>query len=838
MTGASTLPSPPTLSVAENAPCRFPAGPWQVVSGKIEVYLVWARGRRLLYVAAPDDLVISPEPDSRIEVHGVAIQKAQLQPARMQGDDLRKAERIWRAAILADPFDPRGEDPIGEHVDTTDPVQTAEFLEEIADNHDRMSALQDARELERLRPQNAGVLADPQHMRALRRVAEAVGMKPADLKGLPASSDDAPVQAQVRSAGLRARRVVLEADWTQRNQGPLLVRHQADDPIKAYIWQRGAYRDEDGAPVDGGVTAARAYSVYASLPREAKGVWSLARFALFTGSGHDIVTVIVAAAGVALLGILIPLATAWLLSDVVPSGNAGLLMAVGIALGVAALISMTLSTGRAIATARIGGRGAMRLGAGLTDRLLRLPVAFFKDFSAGDLNQRIEAVDQLRELGVSLIMSAGLTAILSIVYLGVLLGYDFKLAVLAFGLVSLYILAVVFVRFLQIEPIREAAAIDGQIAGLTYETLEGVAKLRVSAAEGRAMHRWHELYVRERMASLRAGRIATHFGAFSDAYQTVTLMALFAAAGAYVTADTEAGIFIGFLAAFGAFQSAFVGLSDALLQVYTAQPLVERARPILEAEPEIGIDQRDPGTLNGEIEVSGLSFAYGDGSVPVLINVDLRIRAGEHVAIVGGSGSGKSTFLRLLLGFEKPQRGSIVYDGQDLSHLDLTRVRGQIGVVLQSSQLFADSILGNIRGAGTASLADCLEAAEQAGLSPDLEQFAMGIHTPITEGASALSGGQRQRILIARALAAKPRLLFFDEATSALDNVTQAIVARTLDQLKITRITIAHRLSTVRNADTICVLEDGRIAEQGTYQDLMQAGGVFAHLAKRQLIEE
>jgi ATP-binding cassette subfamily C protein len=266
--------------------------------------------------------------------------------------------------------------------------------------------------------------------------------------------------------------------------------------------------------------------------------------------------------------------------------------------------------------------------------------------------------------------------------------------------------------------------------------------------------------------------------------------------------------------------------------------LVERAKPILEAEPEVDPGRSDPGQLSGAIEAAGLTFAYGEGLAPVLNNLDLKIAEGQHVAIVGGSGSGKSTLLRLLLGFESPLRGSILYNGQDLTRLDLTRVRGQIGVVLQASQLFAGSILENIRGAGNAGLEECLIAAERAGLAQDLEYFAMGIHTPITEGASTLSGGQRQRILIARALASSPKMLFFDEATSALDNTTQAVVSGTLDAMKITRVTIAHRLSTVRNADLICVLEDGKFVEQGSYDMLMARDGAFAKLAQRQLAGE
>ena len=351
------------------------------------------------------------------------------------------------------------------------------------------------------------------------------------------------------------------------------------------------------------------------------------------------------------------------------------------------------------------------------------------------------------------------------------------------------------------------------------------------------MHRWLDLYRQEREAAIEAGRVSAHFAAFSDTYQTITLLALFAAATLLSQIGATAGVFIAFLSAFGAFQGAFVGLSQTFLQIYAAQPLMDRARPILEA----GIEQpdgADPGRLGGAIEGAGLTFAYGPGLPPVIDNLDFEVRPGQHMAIVGGSGSGKSTLLRLLLGFEQPRTGTITYDGQDLSRLDVTSVRSQIGVVLQASQLFAGSILDNIRGASSAGLEACITAAGRAGLARDLEYFAMGLHTPITEGGTTLSGGQRQRILIARALASDPKLLFFDEATSALDNATQARVARTLDEMRITRITIAHRLSTVRNADLICVLEAGRFVERGTFAELMALDGKFAALARRQLTDD
>ncbi|MEM7743403.1 MAG: ATP-binding cassette domain-containing protein [Pseudomonadota bacterium] len=688
------------------------------------------------------------------------------------------------------------------------------------------------------------VLADStgaDRIAAVRAIAGSIGLKPEDLPPLTAGASDLPLPALCRVGGLRARQITLEAGWHARDHGPLIAHLAKDARHHALIWDGKSYRDPDGKRLTG-QTAERyahtAYTVSSPLPRRVRGLWSLAFHVMRQGNRRDAIISAMAAAVAAGLGILVPLATAWLLSDIVPAGMAGLLIAVGVALGCAALISAVIQSARSIATTRIEGRGATVLGAALTDRILRLPTRFFKDFGAGDLNQRLENVEAMRQLAVSILMSAGLTAVLSVAYLIVLFTYDTRLALIGLALVAGYIVAVVLARVLQMEAIREAATLDGEIASLTYETLDGIGKLRASAAEDRALDRWLDVYGRERAAGVRAGIVGVNFGAFADAYQTLTLMFLFAGAGALAAVDAPAGIFIGFLAAFGSFQGAFVGLSQAMLEIYSAQPLVERARPILEAETEVDPGRGDPGRLTGDIEGSEIVFAYGPGLPAVLDGLDFRVRPGEHMAIVGGSGSGKSTLLRLLLGFESPQRGAILYDGQDLSRLDLTRVRSQIGVVLQASQLFAGSILENIRGAGTASLEDCLVAAAKAGLKRDLEYFAMGIHTPITEGAGALSGGQRQRILIARALAAQPNILFFDEATSALDNTTQAVVSETLDMLDVTRVTIAHRLSTVRHADRICVLQNGRFVEQGTFDELMRLEGAFADLARRQLTEE
>ena len=255
----------------------------------------------------------------------------------------------------------------------------------------------------------------------------------------------------------------------------------------------------------------------------------------------------------------------------------------------------------------------------------------------------------------------------------------------------------------------------------------------------------------------------------------------------------------------------------------------------MEEEPESVGDKIDAGVLSGAIEVSHLTFGYGEDGRDVLKDLNFKISAGEHVAIVGRSGCGKSTLVRLLLGFEKPRKGSIYYDGQDLSELNMPSVRTQMGVVLQNGQLMQGDIFTNIIGTNALTQDDAWAAAEAAGIADDIAMMPMGMQTVISEGSTNISGGQRQRILIARALVTKPSILIFDEATSALDNRTQSIVTNSLNSLKTTRIVVAHRLSTIRQCNKIFVMDAGQIVEQGEFDELVAKGGIFANLVKRQI---
>jgi ABC-type bacteriocin/lantibiotic exporter with double-glycine peptidase domain len=288
----------------------------------------------------------------------------------------------------------------------------------------------------------------------------------------------------------------------------------------------------------------------------------------------------------------------------------------------------------------------------------------------------------------------------------------------------------------------------------------------------------------------------------------------------------------------GRLTGAFVALAGIATTVAQIRPVLEMCEPILKAEPEVTEEKEIVTEVSGNIEVSHVTFRYEQNTPYVLKDLNMKVRSGEYVAIVGRTGCGKSTLVRLLLGFEKPETGSIFYDQHDVANVDPRSLRKSIGVVIQNGELFQGDIFSNITiSAPQLKMEDAWEAAELAGIADDIREMPMGMQTLISEGQGGISGGQKQRLMIARAVAPKPKILIFDEATSALDNKTQKQVSDSLDSLQCTRIVIAHRLSTIRNCDRILVMDQGTIVEEGTYDDLISKDGLFADLVRRQRLD-
>jgi ATP-binding cassette subfamily C protein len=495
---------------------------------------------------------------------------------------------------------------------------------------------------------------------------------------------------------------------------------------------------------------------------------------------------------------------------------------------------------RSVALIRIEGRMSATLQAAVWDRLLTLPVGFFRGYTAGNLAERAMGIDAIRQVLSGTTVAALLGIIFSVFNFAILFAYDAVLAGWATLLVAVALAVTVGAGWLQLRHQRQLSRKQAENSGMVLQFLTGISKLRVAGAEVQAFGMWARRFAEQRRLRFAVRRIGVGLAAFNAAFPVVASLVIFAAASGRLDAPSgetalRTGDLLAFLAAFSALMGAMVATSSALVGALAVIPHYENASPILLAEPESDSDRADPGTLSGEIEVQHLRFRYGGDGPYVLDGLSLRVRPGEFVALVGASGSGKSTLLRLLLGFETPESGSVYFDGQELGGLDVLAVRRQVGVVLQNGRLMPGDIFSNIVGSSLCTLDDAWEAARMAGLDEDVRAMPMGMHTVVSEGGSTLSGGQRQRLLIARAVVTRPRILLFDEATSALDNRTQAVVGDSLSRLQATRLVIAHRLSTIVDADRICVVQEGRIVQTGSYDALMREAGPFAELARRQL---
>lgn len=650
------------------------------------------------------------------------------------------------------------------------------------------------------------------------------------------------LEAIIHASGLRAREVALRDDWWRRDNGPLLgywgtERHPVAllpaSSTSYNLYDPITHKRQRITPQLAQQISRFAFSFYPTLPNRPLTLSDLARFGL-RDSLRDVGIVVWMGVMGGLLSTLIPLITGRIFDMIIPAADRRGLVELVMILLVAAFATAIFQVVRSIAVLRIEMKFDGTLQSAIWDRLLNLPTAFFRGYSAGDLSSRAMGVSTIRRTVSGTIVLAMLSSVFSLFNFLLLFILDARLAVVATTLVLLAALITWVAGYRQMRYQRALADIQGNISGLVLQLITGISKLRIAGVENRAFAQWAQRFGQQKRLAYKAGSVENALTVFNMVYPIMTLLILFA----FVVQDSAitTGVFLAFNAAFTQFLLAGLELSNAFISVLRIVPNYERMKPILQTLPEVDATRADPGELTGEIEVNHVSFRYKEDGPLILKDISFQVRPGDFVALVGPSGSGKSTLLRLLLGFERPTSGAIFYDGQDLSGLDIRSVRRQLGVVLQNSQLMTGDIYTNIVGIAPLSMEAAWEAAEMAGLADDIRQMPMGMHTIVSEGGTTLSGGQRQRLLIARAIAKKPKILFFDEATSALDNRTQAIVSESLESLDATRIVIAHRLSTIIHADRILVFERGAIVQSGTYESLMREKGLFAELARRQLV--
>ena len=647
-----------------------------------------------------------------------------------------------------------------------------------------------------------------------------------------------------RPTGTMRRNVRLEAGWYKRAFGAMLGRLDTGEAVALLPrGVRGYSYLEPGTGRKRKVTAEVAAHIqsdvvlfYKPLPTKSLKVRDLIAFMLRVFDRNDYLLVFAAALAVTIIGLVPAQANQIAFGTVVPSGQARLILPVGALLLGVAVSTALIGACRNLVMSRVAIKLDVVTEAATFSRILALPTSFFKQYSSGNLARRVASVTMLVQQIATVLLGSGLSSLLALVYVLQIAAYAPALALPALAIIVVQAVLTVAVTFAIQRYEREAMEANAELSGTVTALLNGIQKIKLAGAEDRAFAKWAHGYADFARATYNRPAMLRALPAL------VALVGLFGNIAIYYLAgstNVSVADYMAFNVAYGQATAAIMALAAVAGQMAQISPMLEMVAPILEVTPETAEDKPNVESLSGGIEVSGVSFRYNEDSPYILKDLSFKVRPGEYVALVGKSGCGKSTIMRLLLGFEKPEFGTIFYGSYDVQKVDLRSLRQHIGVVMQDGKLFMGDISSNITiSTPNATLDDAWEAAEIAGIGDDIRKMPMGMQTMITEGGGGVSGGQRQRLMIARAVCGKRRILMLDEATSALDNKTQKHVSDSLDALKCTRIVVAHRLSTVRHCDRILVVDDGRIAEEGTYDELLERGGLFAELVERQRLDK
>ena len=642
-------------------------------------------------------------------------------------------------------------------------------------------------------------------------------------------------------SGIMHRRVMLEGNWWKDCDGALLAVTKDKGEFCALLprktggysfWNTSSGAREKLTSKHKDMFEKEALCFYEPLPEEVKNGKQLLFFLFKHIAIFDYAIVLLATLLATLLGMMTPYISGIIFSRLIPSGKTDIVFTTAILLLITVLAAYIMSVVRTGTLERIKNRMENVVQNALMSKLMHLPPRFFQRKSAGGLATIITYLDRLPMVIADVLLGPCITAVFSFAYviqIGVLAP---SLALPAFVTLIVQALIIIFSIKQKLRLTREELSANMEVKGITYSAISGIQRIKLSGSEKRIVSRWAKAYKDRAKAAYKVYFPSTMQNELVVAAALAgTLWVYFSGASRGI----ELSQFVVFLSAFSIATNNITSLSECAQHLPFLKPSLKLIEPILSEAPETSAGKMVVGRLSGAIEMSHVTFRYSEKSPVVLDDLNLKIKPREYIAIVGRSGCGKSTLMRLLMGFEKPESGMIMYDQRDLAELDPASLRRNIGVVLQNGKLFAGSIFSNITiSAPWLTLKEAWEAAEMAGMADDIRNMPMGMHTLISEGSGGISGGQKQRLMIARAIAPKPKILMFDEATSALDNITQKKVSDTLDTLNCTRVVIAHRLSTIRNCDRILVMDKGKIAEDGSYDELIAKNGLFAELVERQ----
>lgn len=644
-------------------------------------------------------------------------------------------------------------------------------------------------------------------------------------------------------SGVRVRQVRLGTEerwWTGAGDTILAFRAEDRHPLvltPGWLSNLRAINPITGKknPVTAAFAAtlsARAWIFYRPLPQDSAGIGDLLRIGA-GDIGGDAMRFLLAGLAMGLSWLLPALVADAVINQALPGNDIRLLSLATAALICVALFQALLHATQGMAQMRLEGRAVSRIEAAFWDRLLRLPLDFLRNFSAGDINMRGMVFRVLRDRALGSVAGAVVSVVFVLPIFVLIFRYQGDVAASLFTFGGGGVVLVLAICWRQIEPQQRVYAMMRSLSGLLQQFAKSIPTLRSNNAEKPAYAIWARDFLAQKRAELEVGKSQAHLRALQAALPIMPGVVLMLAVPLSAESRVTAGGFIVIYLLFGAFMQAWSRLSEVFGQLSTLRPCLDLIRPFLMQAPENTRERQPVTELGGGIFIDHVSFRYESGGPLILDDVSMEFKPGELVAITGASGSGKSTIFQLLLGLAQPDSGNVYYDGRDLRHLNLKQLRSQLGVVPQNSQLWPQDIWDNIVGDRMdVQESEVERAMELADISREVAAMPMKAFTFV--GARTMSGGERQRVTIARALLRNPRIILLDEATNALSNESQAKVMRNLERMSSTRIVIAHRLSTLREADRIYVLESGKVAQQGTFEELTNTGGLFSTLVDRQ----
>lgn len=690
----------------------------------------------------------------------------------------------------------------------------------------------------------AGAIADERIITkdAIDDILKYFHIKPAEIPDTIEDPDE-QLEYALRPHGLMYRDIELSEDWYNNAYGPMIA-YMKDSGVPVTVYPKAVrgywYRDGSGKKITLNKKTAKLFDDYAlcfyrPMPLRALKIKDLLIYMKQCLNRYDFALLVGIMLLGTLVGMLIPRLTMLATGFVLESGNVSVLIGTAIFILCVSVSSYIIKACSQLAAERINTKTGNAVESALMMRILSLPAPFFKKFSSGELNSRSQSMKELCSLLINNVFSVSLTSLISLLYITQIFSFAPALTVPAIVIILVTAGFSLITTLAQMKITKEQMELAAADDGISYALINGVQKIKLAGAEKRAFAKWAKGYSKSAALSYDPPMFLKINPAITLAISIIGTAVIY-----YIAATTNVSPseYIAFNASYGMVTGAFTSLAGIAISVAQIQPILQMAEPILNAEPEISQGREMVTALSGSIELNNVCFRYNENLPYIVDGLDLKIRPGEYIAIVGRTGCGKSTLVRLLLGFETPQRGAIFYDGKDMNRMDMKSLRRHIGAVTQDGSLFRSDIYSNIViSAPQLTLDDAWEAAELAGIADDIRAMPMGMNTMISEGQGGISGGQKQRLMIARAVAPKPKILIFDEATSALDNRTQKQVSQALDGLDCTRIVIAHRLSTIRNCDRILYFDKGKIIEDGSYDELIAKGGYFAELVERQRLD-